>query len=67
MRFDTALSFCGSNPSRDITKKMRLCPYIMTRITDGSATSAASAMSFAASGCSSVRMTNASGSAELPT
>src|SRR3546814_3760172 len=36
----------GSSPSRLITKKMRVCPNIIIRITDGSARPAASPMRF---------------------
>src|SRR5687768_13553980 len=42
VRGDTALNRLGSKPSRAITKKMRLWPYIITRITEGNAISAAS-------------------------
>ncbi len=67
VRADTLLNARGSSPSRAITKKMRLWPYIITRITEGNATSAASPMSFAASGWWSVSITKASGALESPT
>src|SRR3546814_2061134 len=58
VRGDTLLAQRGRSPSRDITKKMRLWPYIITRITDGSATIAASATAEAAAGWSSARTTD---------
>ncbi len=41
LRLLTTASDCGSRPSRAMVKKIRLWPYIITRMTEGSAMTAA--------------------------
>ena len=55
----------GSRPSRAMTKKIRLWPYMKARITVGRATTAAAAMIRAAPGACTLRRIRANGSALL--
>ncbi len=58
----SAASRCGRSPSRAMTKKIRDWPYMKAMITVGSASTAAPAISVAASGWLRLRRTRASGS-----